>query len=1177
MVGAGRADAVDGSTAEGARSGADGRRPDPVAGAIARLLAGGRAASVVAAPGAGLTRVLVEAHEQLLTTHGLAPSDVLVLTPTRAHADQLRDRLSAGTSAVRVGGAGARSVQSFAFGLVAADSAVRLGEPLRFLSGADQDAVLASLLEGYAEGRAPDPGWPETFTQEMTGTVSFRDQLRDALDRVLERGAEPVDIDAVAMRSARPEWAALARVLQDYRDVTRSFAGFGGIDTSGVLDAARDLLGDERGAGTAAGGPWSFAPDPVPRCVLVDAAQDISDAALGLLEGLRDLGCGIAVFGCPDSSTQGFRGAGGGLIAQWASSVRSAQDGEGLVALPAAPAQGRGAGSVRDLCLSLSRRISAHLELGHIPRVGGESQQAEGDRRPSDQDHGPVDGAHPADTAAPDQGPGSRVRVLTHRSMADRSRHVASLVRGWHHDEGVAFSDIAVIARTSGTAVALRAELGALGVPVESTDLPLSADPATVPLLMLLTADPQDPASRSALLRDLLTGVYGDIDALALRGLERQAHRVLPPEEAGEQGTNASETGAEEAGAGEASTDETRAALSSAEQAGDEGTSASAATAAVADPLLAWIDRESADRLPAPLARAAALLEHGARLRDDSPHRALWTLWEATGVATAWRDDVLRDPRSPLRERLDAVVRLFALATKTEDSQGLSAAAFARRVLDQVYAQDSLGARDALPLVTVDSPAGTAHRDYARVIVVDVNEGRWPNPRIRRSVFHPDELLTELLDPQAAAVADAPGEETRRLRQRTIRDEASLFLSAASRARDELVVCAVDDGDESPSALHHLCRDFDPALTAEQEAGEDVPDPAPPADGPDPDLLPARLRDVVGLARQKLLEADDPSEWARLVAALAGLGVREARPHTWSTWFEVSSDAPVRDAGETVRIRPSQVERFATCPLQWFLVDSGGTRGDTSAASLGTAIHAVAEHHQEPDRAAMMEEFLASYDLEQEASDWEREALVRDVEQMIDTLCDYLAASRDELRALAADGHDARALQEVSVRASAPPDAPGGPWTITGRVDRLEVLGGSARVVDFKTGRSVPSKAEIGDDPQLLVYQLAVTDGQVLTDDPEDRLPPLPSAGAQIVKLRGSTRRTKGVPGYLYQQPAMEAGDEAHQQAADLVARTAQGMRQSVFTAVTGPHCTHCPVRTSCPAIAVLAPEGADQ
>src|SRR5699024_10486133 len=131
--------------------------------------------------------------------------------------------------------------------------------------------------------------------------------------------------------------------------------------------------------------------------------------------------------------------------------------------------------------------------------------------------------------------------------------------------------------------------------------------------------------------------------------LERQAHRVLPPEEIREQGTSAGEAGVDEASA-----DETRAELSTVEAAGEAGTSASETAHPVADPLLAWIDREGADRLPAPLARAAALLEHGARLRDDSPHLALWTLWEATGVATAWRDDVLRDPRSPLRERLDA-------------------------------------------------------------------------------------------------------------------------------------------------------------------------------------------------------------------------------------------------------------------------------------------------------------------------------------------------------------------------------------------------------------------------------------------------------------------------------------------------------------------------------------------
>jgi superfamily I DNA/RNA helicase len=1144
------------------------RAHESVAHEAARLLAEGRAVSVVAAPGAGLTRSLVEAQGRLLTTHGLAPSDVLVLTPTRAHADVLRDRLSAGSSAVRVGGAGARSVQSFAFGLVAADSAVRLGEPLRFLSGADQDAVLASLLEGYATGRAPDPGWPESFTPAMTGTVAFRDQLRDALDRVLERGAEPTDIDAAATRVGRPEWAALARILQDYRDVTRSFAGYGGIDTSGVLDAALDLIRDERAAGTVAGGPWSFAPEQVPRCVLVDAAQDVSDAALGLLEGLRSLGCGVAVFGSPDSSTQGFRGAGGGLVADWAASVRTSQAGTGLFVLPARSAQARGTGAARDLSLALSRRISAHLELGHIPRHD-EAAQLQDDGAQShdeaapfhdapEQSHDSRDRRGEGRVHSPDRQEGehsSRVRVLTHRSAADRSRHVASIVRGWHHDEGVGFDDIAVIARTSGTAVALRAELGALGLPVESTDLPLSADPATLPLLTLLTGDLDDPDLRSSLLRDLLTGVYGDVDSLALRGLERQALRAEPLQaDAQDVPTTVHES---------------------------VDPSAAVQDTPAADPLVAWIERTAVQDLPAPLVRAATLLEHGASLRDDSAHGALWTLWEATGVATAWRDDVLRDPRSPLRERLDAVVRLFALAMKTEDSQGLSASAFAQRVLDQVYAQDSLGVRDSLPLVTVDSPAGTAHRDFSRVIVVDVGEGRWPNPRIRRNAFHPDELLTELLDPQAAATVDAAGEDTRRRRRRTIRDEASLFLAAASRARDELVVCAVDDGDSSPSALHHLCRDFDTALVAAQDEephaqGPDIQAGIAAQSAQDPDgELPARLRDVVGLARRQLLEAEDPSDWARLVAALAGLGLREAHPRTWSTWFQVSSDAPAHDPEAPVRIRPSQVERFATCPLQWFLVDAGGARGDTTAATMGTAVHAIAEHHTVPDRAAMMQEFLDTFDLEQVPSAWEREALLRDVEGMIDTLCAYLAASRDELDALTAAGHDTRVLREVRVRASSPPGSPGGPWTVTGRIDRLEVLGDTARTVDFKTGRVVPTAAEIAQDPQLLVYQLAVTDGRLMTEESDDALPSLSSAGAQIVKLRGSTQVRGGVPGYLRQQPAMEAGDPAHRQAAELVETTAQGMRQSAFTAVTGPHCTFCPVRASCPAVAAVAPEGA--
>lgn len=1075
-----------------------------VARSVAEALAAGQSAGVVGVPGSGLTRTLVEAHARLHDEHGLAPDDVLVLTPNRAHADALRDRLTAGSQAVRTGGAGARSVQSYAFGIVAADSAVRLGEPMRFLSGADQDAVLASLLDGYAEGRSPDPGWPDGFTREMTGTVSFRDQLRDALDRVLERGIGPADIDAAARRRDRTEWGALARILQDYRDVTRAFSGYGGIDTSSVIATAVAILADERDAGTTAGGLWSFSGESVPRCVLLDAAQDVPDAVHDLLQGLRALGCGVAVFGSPDSSTQGFRGAGGGLLSAWAATVRAENAGEAFFALPARADSTRGSGAVRDLCVSLSQRISAHLPLGHVPPPG------------------------PLDTQ-----PGhSTVRVLEHRSAAERTRHAASIIRAWHHDDGVPFSDVAVVARTGGTAVALRAELGALGLPVGSTDLPLSADPATLPLLELLTADLDESAARSALLGRLLSGVYGNIDALALRGLQRQAVRAM-------------------AGRDDQTAD---------------------------DPLLSWIDAADDDELPPPLARAAKLLELGAGLRGTGPHEALWALWEATGVAEVWRTAVLNDPRSPLRERLDAVVRLFALATKTEDTMGLGASAFAVRVLDQVYAQDSIGRRDSLDLLTVDSPAGTAHRSYSRVIVVDVDEGGWPNPRIRRNAFHPDDLIEELADPDAASVVDAPGEDVRRRRMKTIRDEASLFLSAASRARDELVVCALDDGETSPSALHHLCREFvtDAATGADDDtAAELLSDGSADWLGSD---LPPRLRDVVGLARQQMLLADEPDEWARLVAALGEAGLREADPQTWSTWFTVSSDAPARSPEEPVRIRPSQVERFATCPLQWFLVENGGTSMDTTAAALGTVIHGIAEKFAEPDRAAMLQEYEETFDEQQIPSEWERERQREDVEGMIDVLCDYLALSRDELTALTAAGKSTAVLREVAVTASAREGAIGAPWTVTGRIDRLEVLGDSAHVVDFKTGKTVPTASGILEDPQLLVYQYAVGEGAVLVDGAIDpAVSSLPSAGAQIVGLRGSATRVRGVPRYLRQQPAMEAGDDAHTTAGDLIGRAAEGMRAASFTAVTGPHCTFCPVRTSCPAIATTAPEGIDQ
>lgn len=1057
--------------------------PLPAHATAAELLRARRHVVVHGLPGSGTTTALIEVRAALIDS-GLAPADILVLTPSRAHADAIRDRLPG--EVVR-GGAAARSLHSFAYGLVAADTAVRTGVGTRYLSGADQDGLLAGLLDGHSAGLSPAPRWPESIPEEMRSTERFRAALRDALDRVGEIGAQPHDIAACAAESGRPEWAALAHVLQDYRDLV-DVPGFGGVDTAQVLAEAAAIVRAEDADGIRASDPWSFSADRVPAVVLVDAAQDVPDAAVGLLRGLADMGAAIGVFGSVDASTQGFRGGGGGLLAAAASRARApfGASAESIVLQPD-PASIRGAGAVAALCADLGRRVSAHLELGHIPRTGL-----------------PIAGD-------------SAVAALVHRSAAERSRDLARRIRAWHHDEGVPFSDIAVIARTAAGAQGIRAELRSLDIPVAASSLPLSADPATAPLLRLLAPDDRPSA------RALLAGVYGGADPLSLMGVERTLTVRL---------------------------------LAVGAEIGD-------------DVIAAAVDALPEEELPAGVRTAARMVSLGAELASADPHTALWGLWEAAGVADEWRSRALDEPSSGFDERLDAVVRLFALAEKVSGQTGLTASAFAEQVLAQTVAQDSLGRHSAASLVSVDSPAALSHRDFSRVCIVDLCEGLWPNPRIRRSPFAVEELLGALTGEEP--VAEEPAAALRRAREATMRDEAMLLLSAASRARDELLVCALDDGENSPSAFHSLVEEWcaDRRAAADAHSDGDVAECAADAvdadsatalgaerepDGDDA-LLPARIRDVVAEARREIAGDDaDVSAWAELLAALAAAGASGADPRTWSTWFEASSSAPVLAPDAVARIRPSQVEAVAQCPLRWFLGDAGGQQPPSSAQSIGTLLHAIAQDHPRgEDRTAMREQLEVGLKEIAADSEWESAELRSAAERMLDRLAEYLS-----------DTADAFVAAEAVVEADSPPSAPGAPWRIRGRIDRLETASAAdgLRVIDFKTGRAEPpSPKDMGAHPQLAAYQLALACGDILLADGDARR--ARPGGAELVYLR----KTKGT---VREQAALDPGtpgDEADGAwAYDLVGQAAETMRGARFPAIVGEHCRTCPVAASCPA-----------
>ena len=184
---------------------------------------------VLAGPGTGKTTTLVESVAARIARGG-DPERILVLTFSRKAAVELRDRM-----ALRIGAARApraTTFHSFCYALVRAhqDSDLFV-EPLRLLSGPEQDVAVRELLAGQPDlerlGLA-HVRWPDELRACLT-TRGFADEVRAVLARSRELGLGPDALEAFARRIGRPDWRAAAAFLAEYLDV---------LDMQGVLDYA---------------------------------------------------------------------------------------------------------------------------------------------------------------------------------------------------------------------------------------------------------------------------------------------------------------------------------------------------------------------------------------------------------------------------------------------------------------------------------------------------------------------------------------------------------------------------------------------------------------------------------------------------------------------------------------------------------------------------------------------------------------------------------------------------------------------------------------------------------------------------------------------------------------------------------------------------------------------------
>ncbi|MFC9889697.1 ATP-dependent helicase [Streptomyces pilosus] len=1093
---------------------------------------------VLAGPGTGKTTTLVESVAARIA-RGQDPERILVLTFSRKAAVELRDRM-----ALRIGAAHApqaTTFHSFCYALIRAhqDSDLFV-EPLRLLSGPEQDVTVRELLAGQVDlerlGLA-HVRWPDELRACLT-TRGFADEVRAVLARSRELGLGPDALDAFARRIGRPDWRAASAFLAEYLDV---------LDLQGVLDYA-ELV---HRAVLLAGRP-EIAGQLAARydAVYVDEYQDTDPAQVRLLHALAG-GRTLVAFGDPDQSIYAFRGADVGGILEFPHAFPRP---DGRPAPVEVLRTSRRSGAA---LLEATRLITRRMPL---PRLPAEKVRA-----------------HRELTPVRD---GGRVEVHTYPTSGTELDNIADILRRAHLEDGVPWNDMAVLVRAgSRTLPTVRRALTSAGVPVDvdGDDLPLRHEPAVAPLLTALravaTAEADGrpataPGGTTRAGADTGGGSGADGVAGARAGAQSGAGAAAGTESGAgaAAGTGpAPDTGADAcwlstetaltlltsplAGMDTADLRRLGRALREEERAGgnplpppsDELLARALAEPerlAVHDPVYA----RGAQRLGSLLRRARERLAGGGTAEE-----ALWDLWDGT----PWPQRLERSARRGgaagrnADRDLDAVCALFATAARAEErTGGRGALNFLEEIEAEDIAADTLTRRaarpDAVRLMTAHRSKGL---EWRLVVVAGVQEGLWPDLRRRGSLLEADRIgrdgLAEPLTPGAL-----------------LAEERRLFYVAATRARERLVVTAVkapaDDGDQPSRFLTEL------GVEPKDVTGR-----------------PRRPLAVAALVAELRATTVDPrvsdvlrQAAARRLARLAALAdedgrplVPAAHPYRWWGMFEpTESKVPLRDRDQPVVLSGSALDQLAnTCALQWFL--GREVKADapaTAAQGFGNVVHVLADEvasgRTPADLAVLMERLDSVWNALAFDAPWKSAQEKENARVALERFLKWHVMDRTGRTPVASE-HDFDVTLEAGDYAV----------RIRGQMDRVEADGeGRAYVVDFKTGKQAPSSKEVDRHPQLAVYQLAVGEGAV--DEVFDGARPEPG-GAELVQLRqGAAQRDGGetLPKVQAQEPP------EGEWVGDLLATAAGKVLDERFTPTAGQHCAHCAFRASCSA----RPEG---
>ena len=1030
------------------------------------LTATGRVA-IMGGPGSGKTTTLIQTAIERVRS-GLDPSSLLILTYGRERASELRDEiaLAAGSTSFE---ALARTFHSLAFSIL--NEKLRPEDPSYILiSGAEQDAYIKDLLQN----ERATISWHEDL-DEAQKSRGFIREVRDLISRATELGLTPKSLQDLGLVLGEKYWDGGAKFWASYfnsmqlRNFTVTDSPIR-IDPSSVIVEAIDRLKSDPELLASYRNRF--------KAILIDEFQESDRSQRELLELLEipDL----LLFADSDSAVGRFRGADPDGLRDWLDQYTERE-----ITLSEIY---RGTPEITDLGIAIAARFRSHNPARKrvvAPAVSQKEAQSSTSRG---------------------------IDIGKFASPSQAAQHIANHLRRAHLEDGLPWSQMAILVRTPGDQVSALARACAInGVPlsIDSQAAALAENPAVRPILDIaeLIINPSLlTTAHWPKIEELLLTEFGGADSIGLRQM--------------------------------------RLALSKARSEGDLRSTTQMMLDAIIDPI-----GEVDDSQILPLVRLRDVIRAGRKVRGDLSE-LLWAIWsnaknyEGLAIPNLWRDRALAGGvRGAMADRdLDSVMQLFEAARRfSERSAHATPQLFIDQLREERILSDAISSRaqreNVVTLTTVHSAKGL---EWELVAIAGLQEGSWPNLAERGSLLGSERLVeavrTGLTSRDQIAASTSAG---------LIEDERRLLHVAITRAKSGLVITASQEEDSYPSRyfeeiyeyIHKISSDEAPLLEAERAITQQA-------------LVATLRRDLLLDSENDPLSIDRRNFSASLLQTLAQAGVRSADPRQWLGVREISTNAPLVPAGEDIYISPSSLQNFVDCGLKWFLEKSGAKDGDSTAQLLGVAIHALAALvMKDPNltAASAIESLTKAWSIVDQNVGWYKSSQLTSASQMLERFFQWNEKNDRVLLAVEKD---------FFIRV--------GRAVIKGQVDRLEQSadGTTLHIVDLKTGKTFATQQETEDHRQLKAYQLAVLhDGFYLREDPEvpedkERITEISeSGGAELLFLAKTTEKNES----QLQLPIIRSEVEAD------ITSIGEGMAAATFSARANKRCRSCPVASLCP------------